>query len=383
MAKELTPKEQLAVTSLIKDDILDLKAITARIGRDLEKYDVVYTKTDSAQEDYRNRMVADMIAGNGADILFVSKEDMWILQEKGLIADIKEFLPEDLMQKLRPNAMSIGENADGMWGIPMGVEVSTLLVQNHVWEGDSWTFEEMLATIEAWQGEELFANALGDSNVALLMYAMVYISLAGSDFVDLDKGVCNFDSPEFAKILEICMKYADEKYYPDTATTVSMMKKGEYMGYISGGVYNEDYMDTYLRYGEVLHPVGYLSENGAGHYLLCDGMLVINKNCKNSDAVEQYLQGIVSKKIQNILSWDAITLRNDMERNNFEYEKEYEAYLKSEELIKKCVPYDSRYDKIITIIEEECIPFFYGERTAQETAKIINNRVQLYLDERK
>ena len=383
LAKELTPKEQLAVTSLIKDDILDLKAITARIGRDLEKYDVVYTKTDSSQEDYRNRMVADMIAGNGADILFVSKEDMWILQEKGLIADIKEFLPEDLMQKLRPNAMSIGENADGMWGIPMGVEVSTLLVQNHVWEGDSWTFEEMLATIEAWQGEELFANAWGDSNVALLMYAMVYNSLAGSDFVDLDKGVCNFESPEFAKILEICMKYADEKYYPDTATTVSMMKNGEYMGYISGGVYNEDYMDTYLRYGEVLHPVGYPSENGAGHYLLCDGMLVINKNCKSRDAVQQYLQGIVSKKIQNILSWDAITLRNDMERNNFEYEKEYEAYLKSEELISKCVPYDSRYDKIITIIEEECIPFFYGERTAKETAKIINNRVQLYLDERK
>ena len=81
--------------------------------------------------------------------------------------------------------------------------------------------------------------------------------------------------------------------------------------------------------------------------------------------------------------FNTITLRNDMERNNFEYEKEYEAYLKSEELIKKCVPYDSRYDKVITIIEEECIPFFYGERTAKETAKIINNRVQLYLDERK
>ena len=302
MAKELTPKEQLAVTSLIKDDILDLKAITARIGRDLEKYDVVYTKTDSAQEDYRNRMVADMIAGNGADILFVSKEDMWILQEKGLIADIKEFLPEDLMQKLRPNAMSIGENADGMWGIPMGVEVSTLLVQNHVWEGDSWTFEEMLATIEAWQGEELFAYKFGDAHPGILMKALISDGLAGSDFVDLDKGVCRFNTPEFVKILEICMQYAEEKWYSDTAITVSMMNNGEYIGYISSGIYNEDYVDTYLRYGDVLHAVGYPSKQGAGHYLLCDGMLVINKNCKNSDAVEQYLQGIVSKKIQNILS---------------------------------------------------------------------------------
>ena len=72
-----------------------------------------------------------------------------------------------------------------------------------------------------------------------------------------------------------------------------------------------------------------------------------------------------------------------MERSNFEYEEEYNAYLKSEELISKCVPYDSWYDKIIEIIDEECSPYFYEERTAKETAKIIQNRVQLYLDEMK
>ena len=383
LAKELTPKEQLAVTSLIKDDILDLKAITARIGRDLEKYDVVYTKTDSAQEDYRNRMVADMIAGNGADILFVSKEDMWILQEKGLIADIKEFLPEDLMQKLRPNAMSIGENADGMWGIPMGVEVSTLLVQNHVWEGDSWTFEEMLATIEAWQGEELFANAWGDSNVALLMYAMVYNSLAGSDFVDLDKGVCNFESPEFAKILEICMKYAETPINYNLDSMADMINNGEYIGFIAADCDMKSLTHWYLEHGDNMHTVGYPSERGTGNYLTCQGMLVVNKNCKSREAVQEYLENILSKKMQKILNESSIPLRNDMEQNDFEYEKEYDAYLKAEELISKSVACDSRYDKIKEMIFEECMPYFYGEKTAEETVKVIQNRVQLYLDEQK
>lgn len=36
-----------------------------------------------------------------------------------------------------------------------------------------------------------------------------------------------------------------------------------------------------------------------------------------------------------------------------------------------------------TILQEELAPYFDGTRTAQETAGILNSRVQLYLDERK
>ena len=382
LANELTPKEQMTVTSLIKDERLDLKVITARISRELEQYHVEYTKTDAAQEDYRNRMVADMIAGNGADVLFVSEEDMWILQEKGLLADIKDFLSEDLLKKLKTNVMAMGENKDGMWGIPMGVGVSTLFVQNNIWEGDSWTLAELLSVVDEWQGEYLFAGSLGPANEAVLLDALICDGLYGSEFVDLDKGVCNFDAPEFIKVLEICIKFAEHRMTSNNELTVSMMKNGEYMGYISRGYDYRAFSDVYLWYGDILHAVGYPSVNNFGSYLLCDGMLVVNKNCKSKEAVQEYLEGIVSKRIQNLLSESCITLRNDLEQHNFEHKEEYEAYVKAEELITKCVLYDRRYDKIKTIINEECLPFFCGERTAQETAKIINNRVQLYLDER-
>lgn len=35
------------------------------------------------------------------------------------------------------------------------------------------------------------------------------------------------------------------------------------------------------------------------------------------------------------------------------------------------------------IIEEEALPFFYGDKPAEKTAKAIDSRVQVYLDERK
>ena len=44
--------------------------------------------------------------------------------------------------------------------------------------------------------------------------------------------------------------------------------------------------------------------------------------------------------------------------------------------------YDNRISVISDIVYEETAPFFEGKKTAEEVAKIIDNRVQLYLDEK-
>ena len=383
LAKELTPKEQLKVTSLMENDNLDLKSVTARISREMEQYHVEYNKTDAAQEDYRNRMITDMMAGEGADVLFVSEEDMRILQEKGLLADIGEFLPEDLLKKMWTNMMSMGE-MDGMQcGIPMGVKVSTLLVQNNIWKENAWTIEDVLELAEAWQKEYLFTLYNAPANVASMLQALACNGLPGSDFVDLDRGICRFDSPEFIKVLEVCMQYAENTMAYDIDSMVSKINNGDYMGTILSECNMQTLIHMYLQHEGVLHTVGYPTERGTGHYLTCKGMLVVNKNCKSKEAVQEYLEKILSKKIQSILTDSGIPLRNDMEMNDFEYEEEYDAQLKVKELVSMSVPYDSRYDIIKEIILEEIEPYYYGERTAQETARIIQNRVQLYLDERK
>ena len=45
--------------------------------------------------------------------------------------------------------------------------------------------------------------------------------------------------------------------------------------------------------------------------------------------------------------------------------------------------YEYYCNPIRDIVEEETKPFFDGDKTAEEVAKIIDNRVQLYLDETK
>ena len=43
--------------------------------------------------------------------------------------------------------------------------------------------------------------------------------------------------------------------------------------------------------------------------------------------------------------------------------------------------YNYNYNPIREIVDEETQPFFDGEKTAEEVAKVIDNRVQIYLYE--
>jgi hypothetical protein len=51
-------------------------------------------------------------------------------------------------------------------------------------------------------------------------------------------------------------------------------------------------------------------------------------------------------------------------------------------LIEQTTLLTMRDTTVLTLIEEELLPFFAGDRSIQETARIIQSRVQTYLSER-
>jgi len=58
---------------------------------------------------------------------------------------------------------------------------------------------------------------------------------------------------------------------------------------------------------------------------------------------------------------------------------EYDAFMKLYNNIKTVYSYDQ---SVMSIILEECEPFFAGQKTAEEVASIIQNRLSLYIAER-
>ena len=64
-------------------------------------------------------------------------------------------------------------------------------------------------------------------------------------------------------------------------------------------------------------------------------------------------------------------------KDNTTYISDYNAYME------QCVAKPFVDDELRTILDEELAAFFAGGKSAAEVAKIIDNRAQLYLNERK
>lgn len=52
-----------------------------------------------------------------------------------------------------------------------------------------------------------------EGNPATILDAMVQGGISDSEFIDMEKGICDFESPDFIKVLELCKKYGVSNYH--------------------------------------------------------------------------------------------------------------------------------------------------------------------------
>lgn len=65
------------------------------------------------EEDFRNKVLIEMAAGKGPELMWVSMEDLEALAEKGVLMDMRELIPEELMEQIFPNVIGIHRPAAG------------------------------------------------------------------------------------------------------------------------------------------------------------------------------------------------------------------------------------------------------------------------------
>lgn len=198
--------------------------------------------------------------------------------------------------------------------------------------------------------------------------------LEGSRLIDWEKGESLFDSDLFLRMLETAKTYGD---YP--IRTDSWLGEGGCLGRLLSMDY-EDFCELFETYGEQLVFVGEPTDDACGSYLDTDGVLVVNKNVSDAEAVSTFFETLLSDKIQENSS---LTSMRSVRKNfgeNFddpEYQETYEQFLES------CVPRPKGHEDIESIVWEEASSYIEGNKSAEEAAKIVDNRVQLYLDELK
>ena len=152
--------------------------------------------------------------------------------------------------------------------------------------------------------------------------------------------------------------------------------------------------------------IGFPCVNGNGVYIRTDN-LYVNSSSTNQEGVKKFIEFILSDNIQlysaieyktgntyfpvdlNILE-NAINYykkETDMTclMNNVSYRiggLTEETAMSIQSLITEALPYQED-EVLMNIIEEEMGAYFSGQKTAEEVAAIMDNRLQLYFDEQK
>lgn len=366
---------------------------------------VVLEYPEGDGETYWDRAMAQLVSGQGADMYYVSGSELRMLQEKGVLADLSELISGETLEELWPAALQSGTIDGQLVGVQLECWIESLLVSDEIWAEDHWTLKEALEVLEAHPEMQYPLVSYHEFDSAAVLSWLVLESLEYSPFLDLEKGTCDFANPLFIRALELAGTYTkafdfDEAsaLYPekDWVAMEIMVQIGNF----------EDYKSLL---GEDYHIVGYPTEGESGTYWGGGGFLAVNReavqNPERAEEIGLFLEELLSYDRQCSLFMTE-PVRRDMLDNRLKPHYiggEKGMYIEyGNGMMKMLTPgpkgdyrigeFNAVMENLVArrvdtgdienIILEEAGSYFSGDKDVAAVADIIQNRVQLYLNER-
>lgn len=387
------------------------KEIIVDYNKQSNRYEIIPVEFngDLSFDDQRDRMQVEITGGKGPDILsnYVFQNfDMRPLAEAGALTDVTDFLAgqEGLCEKV----VEINRVNGRLYGVPYLFSLDGM-VTSEKWAADreDWTMEYCTQKMKE-SGCSVFIAAPGGWNRETAGLQVLHSLGVGQDgiqlFVDREKGISSFEQQEFIDLLEFSKRYADPVTRESERYRVA---EGEcFCSYGEIFSFKSFWYLTELCEGEPAY-VGFPGPEG-GVYSLSAKSAYINEASNHKEGALDFLKYLLSEEVQRKLTTEnegfAVkqNLLEDMWKEakkeildeNTGYEMNGIFYIPrvmtdEEETIfwqmleNAVYSYSAGENDIWDIVWNEASPFFYGEKSAEETAQVIDNRVQIYLNERK
>lgn len=348
-----------------------LKGRIAAFSRENPLYATTYEDLSGEDEDI-SRILMEVVNGGGPDVLFVSREDVNNLQSNNALADLNQVLSKEIREALLTGVVEMGTYDNKLVGVPLYVNARTLLSNQVYWQENTWTINDVVAILEEQKDlEGIFLDMFGQDNYFYNMYYILGMDMKNTPFIQGDKA--NFDCPEFQDLLvQIKNKTNSTAGASSYSMLVEALNAGQYLGieYLINNM--EQFYSIYEKIGDNVCIVGYPTETGCGNYIQATGMLVVNQNAAEKEEVKALLNYLLSQESQQMLS-SGISVRWDIPKA-----QEMDEYLN---FLEHAVPYSIDSDELFNIIMEEAESYFDSDKTVTEVTRIIQSRVQLYLEE--
>ena len=342
-------------------------------------------------KDQKDLLINELMAGNGPDILYVSRDDFVTLAEKGLLLDISTLLSKEINDRILPGAIGLGTYDGKLLGLPLCVRASSILVSRDIWNQDKWDIDDMLSLMREHKldGRLYYGNAKTCFAPMGAFRMLIRNFLREPWLIDWEKGECHFDGERFVEFLAL-INDADWKKEEE-----HWLAEGSRLAYFDMAHADFVYEFGFKEEVENGYYVGFPTSGHSGNYLDADGILVICSGTKKTEEVKDLLSDIFSDAMQNGVDLSVLKMiipETEKDENGNYYINGQEIWIlqngkstimTAKEFLEGCVAAPLHENELENIIMEEVEPYFMGKKTAQKTSEIIQNRVQLYLNERR
>ena len=342
---------------------------------------------DCSDEEEQDRLRVELLTGGGPDGYLVGTRNTEFLQnleQGGALMDLRPSMerlglaPEDFVTALRND-------------IREAEAVHTLICSYELWgftaptalvgEKDHFTMAEA-QTIAREENLYLFNPDLFQD--WLLEWVM---NFSLGSYVDLDGGTCTLDSPDFAALLEACKALRPE---PDTNIRGNFGNCLLYQCWLQG-------LRSYSLLRENGRSVmGFPTDEGNGCTLYPLLRVAVGATTNKLEGMEAFLdycfspegqralilgtgfpalQSELAAAVDDAVAGDTLLMLGDSLTR-----EDGDALLELVEATEGTHVFDYTIE---SIIKEEAAAFFAGDKTAQETADLIQSRVSLYLGEQR
>lgn len=435
VAADTLPKKEKLTMAMISLDY-NVQDMIVRFNRANPSYRIEIVDYAEASggdwEAAKSKLNTEIMSGNVPDIFCLNGLDYVQLASRGILEDLYPYIdadPELDRKDFFSNIFGAMEVGGKLCSTLSGVYISSAIgAASVVGDTPGWTYDEF---------NQALAN-MPDGCTAFDEYCtrdqilQTCLALDMESFVDWGSGECSFNSPAFISLLEFAKSFPSEfdwdNYNWETAmSTEDRLASGRQM-LLQTSAYSIDdiFYNNYTMFmGMPVTYIGYPTAEGTGNmFNLTEAGFAMSSKSEHKDAVWQLLREFFTKEyheehVYSLSSRIDIFEENAKQATTVEYQKDAEGkdmldengepvpvvrysmwnqrtqemediYCLTQQQVDqirelmetttKLADYD---DAIIKIVTEQAAPFFEGQKSAQDVAKLVQSKVNIYVNEQR
>ena len=344
-----------------------------------------------------------IFSGSMPDILITEGLPAELYAANGFLADIGELLKEDeelSHMEFLTNVFDAYSMDGKLYYLIPSFRAGTMIgAVSVVGDRTSWTLADALELLETMPEE---TSLLPPTDREAFLRTM--IAYCGSSLIDTGSGKCSFQSQEFTDILEYAKNLPEE---PDPETCGEDYWRNYEVQYREGRTVLADMEISSFEdapyyandlFGADVSYIGFPCGNGSGAYIRAQEAYAISAHSKYLRGAWEFLRYYLTDEYQSNLETGLPVQKKyflesslkilNKNQNHYTNAESGTPECLTEEQLAKLIQFILSTDRcyytnedIMNIVIEEAGAFFSGNKTAQETAEVIQRRVQLYLDE--